>query len=56
MQPTERSVPSSSLSANSPVSVMVSWDKLKPELADGCLRSVRVGETEKNWAEVGDHC
>ncbi len=31
------------------------WDRLQSELPGGCLRSVRVGETEKNWAEVGDH-
>jgi 6-pyruvoyltetrahydropterin/6-carboxytetrahydropterin synthase len=31
------------------------WERLKPELPDGLLRSVRVSETDKNWAEVGDH-
>jgi 6-pyruvoyltetrahydropterin/6-carboxytetrahydropterin synthase len=31
------------------------WDRLRPELPDGLLRSVRVCETDKNWAEVGDH-
>ena len=31
------------------------WERLKPELPEGLLRSVRVSETEKNWAEVGDH-
>jgi 6-pyruvoyltetrahydropterin/6-carboxytetrahydropterin synthase len=31
------------------------WDRLSPELPEGLLRSVRVTETEKNWAEVGDH-
>ena len=31
------------------------WERLQSELPGGCLRSVRVGETEKNWAEVGDH-
>jgi len=30
------------------------WERLKPELPDGLLRSVRVWETDKNWAEVGD--
>ena len=29
------------------------WDRLRPELPDGLLRSVRVWETDKNWAEVG---
>jgi 6-pyruvoyltetrahydropterin/6-carboxytetrahydropterin synthase len=31
------------------------WERLSPELPEGLLRSVRVTETEKNWAEVGDH-
>jgi 6-pyruvoyltetrahydropterin/6-carboxytetrahydropterin synthase len=31
------------------------WDRLEPELPDGMLRSVRVTETDKNWAEVGQH-
>ncbi len=31
------------------------WERLWPELPEGLLRSVRVWETEKNWAEVGDH-
>jgi 6-pyruvoyltetrahydropterin/6-carboxytetrahydropterin synthase len=30
------------------------WERLAPELPDGLLRSVRVWETDKNWAEVGD--
>jgi 6-pyruvoyltetrahydropterin/6-carboxytetrahydropterin synthase len=30
------------------------WARLKPELPDGLLRSVRVWETDKNWAEVSD--
>jgi len=30
------------------------WERLQPELPDGLLRSVRVWETDKNWAEVGD--
>jgi 6-pyruvoyltetrahydropterin/6-carboxytetrahydropterin synthase len=34
---------------------MTFWDRLKRELPEGSLRSVRVSETDKNWAEVGDH-
>jgi 6-pyruvoyltetrahydropterin/6-carboxytetrahydropterin synthase len=30
------------------------WGRLQPELPNGLLRSVRVWESEKNWAEVGD--
>jgi 6-pyruvoyltetrahydropterin/6-carboxytetrahydropterin synthase len=30
------------------------WERLRPELPDGLLRWVRVWETDKNWAEVGD--
>ena len=30
------------------------WERLQPELPDGLLRAVRVWETDKNWAEVGD--
>jgi 6-pyruvoyltetrahydropterin/6-carboxytetrahydropterin synthase len=30
------------------------WERLQPELPDGLLWSVRVWETDKNWAEVGD--
>jgi len=30
------------------------WDRLQPELPDGLLRVVRVWETDKNWAEVGE--
>jgi 6-pyruvoyltetrahydropterin/6-carboxytetrahydropterin synthase len=30
------------------------WERLSPELPDRLLRSVRVWETDKNWAEVGD--
>ena len=30
------------------------WERLEPELPGGLLRSVRVWETDKNWAEVGD--
>ena len=28
------------------------WERLQPELPAGLLRSVRVWETDKNWAEV----
>jgi 6-pyruvoyltetrahydropterin/6-carboxytetrahydropterin synthase len=31
------------------------WERLQHGLPDGLLRSVRVSESEKNWAEVGDH-
>jgi len=31
------------------------WERLQGELPAGLLRSVRVAETDKNWAEVGDH-
>jgi 6-pyruvoyltetrahydropterin/6-carboxytetrahydropterin synthase len=31
------------------------WERLRLELPEGLLRSVRVSETDKNWAEVGDH-
>jgi 6-pyruvoyltetrahydropterin/6-carboxytetrahydropterin synthase len=32
------------------------WKRLLPELPEeGLLRSVRVWETDKNWAEVNDH-
>lgn len=30
------------------------WERLDKELPDGMLRSVRVSETDKNWAQVGD--
>jgi 6-pyruvoyltetrahydropterin/6-carboxytetrahydropterin synthase len=30
------------------------WERLKPELPGQLLRSVRVWETDKNWAEVCD--
>jgi 6-pyruvoyltetrahydropterin/6-carboxytetrahydropterin synthase len=30
------------------------WERLEPELPGGLLRSVRLWETDKNWAEVGD--
>jgi 6-pyruvoyltetrahydropterin/6-carboxytetrahydropterin synthase len=29
------------------------WERLEPELPTGLLCSVRVRETDKNWAEVG---
>jgi len=31
------------------------WERLRPQLPEGLLRSVRVWETDKNWAEVNDH-
>jgi hypothetical protein len=31
------------------------WKRLQRELPEGLLRSVRVSESDKNWAEVGDH-
>lgn len=31
------------------------WERLQAGLPDGLLRSVRVSETDKNWAQVGDH-
>jgi 6-pyruvoyltetrahydropterin/6-carboxytetrahydropterin synthase len=31
------------------------WERIRPELPEGSLRSVRLWETDKNWAEVGDH-
>jgi 6-pyruvoyltetrahydropterin/6-carboxytetrahydropterin synthase len=31
------------------------WERLQDELPGGLLRSVRVAETDKNWAEVGDN-
>ena len=30
------------------------WERLASELPEGSLRTVRVWETEKNWAEVGE--
>jgi 6-pyruvoyltetrahydropterin/6-carboxytetrahydropterin synthase len=30
---------------------LVFWERLEPHLEDGVLRSVKVWETEKNWAE-----
>ncbi len=31
------------------------WQRLRSEFPEGSLRSVRLWETDKNWAEVGDH-
>jgi 6-pyruvoyltetrahydropterin/6-carboxytetrahydropterin synthase len=31
------------------------WERVRSELPEGLLRSVRLWETDKNWAEVGDH-
>ena len=31
------------------------WERVRPELPEGSLRSVRLWETDKNWAQVGDH-
>jgi 6-pyruvoyltetrahydropterin/6-carboxytetrahydropterin synthase len=30
------------------------WERLQTELPEGSLRTVRVWETDKNWAEVGE--
>ena len=30
------------------------WERIRPELPEGMLRSLRLWETDKNWAEVGD--
>lgn len=30
------------------------WERIQTELPEGLLRTVRVWETEKNWAEVGE--
>lgn len=30
------------------------WERLRSELPEGLLRSVRLWETDKNWVEVGD--
>jgi 6-pyruvoyltetrahydropterin/6-carboxytetrahydropterin synthase len=32
---------------------LIFWERLRSEFPEGLLRSVRVWETEKNWAEVG---
>jgi 6-pyruvoyltetrahydropterin/6-carboxytetrahydropterin synthase len=34
---------------------LVFWERLRPQFPEGLLRSVRLWETEKNWAEVGVH-
>jgi 6-pyruvoyltetrahydropterin/6-carboxytetrahydropterin synthase len=31
------------------------WERLRSALPDGVLRSVRLWETDKNWAQIGDH-
>jgi 6-pyruvoyltetrahydropterin/6-carboxytetrahydropterin synthase len=31
------------------------WARVRPELPEGSLRSIRLWETDKNWAEVRDH-
>ncbi len=31
------------------------WERINSELPEGLLRSVRLWETDKNWAEVCDH-
>jgi 6-pyruvoyltetrahydropterin/6-carboxytetrahydropterin synthase len=31
------------------------WERIRSVLPEGSLRSVRLWETDKNWAEVGDH-
>ena len=31
------------------------WERIRTALPEGSLRSVRLWETDKNWAEVGDH-
>jgi 6-pyruvoyltetrahydropterin/6-carboxytetrahydropterin synthase len=30
------------------------WERIRSELPDGMVRKVRLWETDKNWAEVGD--
>ena len=30
------------------------WERIRPELPEGLLRTVRLWETDKNWAVVGD--
>ena len=34
--------------------VVAFWERIRSELPEGMLRSVRLWETDKNWAEVGD--
>jgi 6-pyruvoyltetrahydropterin/6-carboxytetrahydropterin synthase len=31
------------------------WERIRSELPEGQLHTVRLWETDKNWAEVGDH-
>jgi 6-pyruvoyltetrahydropterin/6-carboxytetrahydropterin synthase len=31
------------------------WKRIRTELPEGSLRTVRVWETDKNWAQVGEH-
>jgi 6-pyruvoyltetrahydropterin/6-carboxytetrahydropterin synthase len=31
------------------------WERIRSELPEGMVRKVRLWETDKNWAEVGDH-
>jgi 6-pyruvoyltetrahydropterin/6-carboxytetrahydropterin synthase len=31
------------------------WERVRPEFPGGSLRSLRLWETDKNWAEVRDH-
>ena len=35
--------------------VVIFAERLNRELPEGALKSVRLWETDKNWAEVGDH-
>ncbi len=35
--------------------VLAFWERVRSELPEGSLRSMRLWETDKNWAEVGDH-
>jgi 6-pyruvoyltetrahydropterin/6-carboxytetrahydropterin synthase len=30
------------------------WERIRTELPEGLLRTVRIWETDKNWAEVGE--
>jgi 6-pyruvoyltetrahydropterin/6-carboxytetrahydropterin synthase len=30
------------------------WERIRPELPEGTLRSLRLWETDKNWVVVGD--
>jgi 6-pyruvoyltetrahydropterin/6-carboxytetrahydropterin synthase len=32
------------------------WKRIRSELPSGSLRSVRLWETDKNWAEIGERC